>query len=211
MPSRDEMRPVYHCRWVCLHCEETKPQKGKQNWTLQTLAQGARGGSQKKNMNHTSECYNCSGYGHWARNCPSPKNKRDGGQQKEVKKDALTNDQDKNRGGPSTACGLFSAIETSMFLGESPVIRLFFFLIQQPLAILHPRLKTYMILCPSPTPDLSQQQMVPRYIQRAMELSKLKSPIMDKTILWIYRMSSWCQIYIHICSHLDSSSKTGLW
>ena len=99
---------------------KAKPQKGKQNRVPQTPAQVARGGTPKKNSGCTSECYNCSGQGHWAKNCPSPKKKRDSGQQKEIKKDTPS-DQDRNRSGPSTPCGLFSAIETSMFLGKSPI------------------------------------------------------------------------------------------
>ena len=76
----------------------------------------------KKNMGRTSECYNCGGQGHWAKNCPSPKKRRDSGQQKETKRDPATGDQDKNKN-ISTAHGLFSAIETSMFQNESPVTR----------------------------------------------------------------------------------------
>jgi hypothetical protein len=40
-----------------------------------------------------------------------------------MKKDSQSGDQDKNKGSPSTSRGLFSAIETSMFLGDSPVTR----------------------------------------------------------------------------------------
>ena len=82
---------------------KAKPQKGKQSQMPQTPAQGARGGLPKKNMGCTSECYNCGGQGHWAKNCPSPKKRRDSSQQKETKKDTPSSDQDRNRRSPSTA------------------------------------------------------------------------------------------------------------
>jgi Pol polyprotein, beta-barrel domain len=48
-------------------------------------------------------------------------------QQKEAKKDSFSGDQDKSKGSsPSRAQCLFSAIETSMFLGESPVTWCYF-------------------------------------------------------------------------------------
>ena len=100
---------------------KAKPWKGKQSRAPQTPAQGARGGSSKKNSGHTSKCYNCGGQGHWAKNYPSPKKKRDSDQQKGMRKDTPS-DQNRNRSGPSTAHGLFSAIETSMFLGKSPIM-----------------------------------------------------------------------------------------
>ena len=101
---------------------EAKPQKGKQSQMPQTPAQGARGGLPKKNLGHTSKCYNCSSQGHWAKKFPSPKKRRDISQQKETKKDTPSRNQDKNWGSPSTTHGLFSAIETSMFLGKSPIM-----------------------------------------------------------------------------------------
>lgn len=101
-----------------------KQQKGRSANAPQNPAQGARGGSPKKNVGRSGGCYNCGGQGHWARNCPSPKKKRDGGSHKEVKKDVSSGDSEKTKGnGPSTARGLFAAIDTSMFLGESPITR----------------------------------------------------------------------------------------
>ena len=140
---------------------KAKPQEGKQSRVPQTPAQGARGGSPKKNSGHTSKCYNCGGQGHWAKNYPSPKKKRDSGQQKEMKKDTPS-DQNRKRSGPPTAHGLFSAIEISMFLGKSPIMQCCF-IVTAASGNFMPKIEDLHDFVPFPNPNPLQLQMVQKF------------------------------------------------
>ena len=97
-----------------------KFQKSGPTLALHGTAQGMKGKLPMKNVGCSGKCYNCGGKGHWARNCPSQKKKRETGTH-EIKKSQPTGDQ--HRGSSSTTRGLFSAIETTMFLGDSTIMR----------------------------------------------------------------------------------------
>jgi gag-polypeptide of LTR copia-type/Pol polyprotein, beta-barrel domain len=88
--------------------------------TSRSSAPGAKESSMP-NVRHSGKCYSCRGQGHWSNKCPSPRKKKSENTQQESK-NPPTENQSKGST-PSTSRGLFSTIETSMFLGNGPITR----------------------------------------------------------------------------------------
>ena len=148
----------------------------------------------KKSSGHSGKCYNCGVQGHFVKNCPSLKKKRDSSLQQDTKKDSQSGDQDKNKvPGSTTTRGLFLTIETSMFMGESPITR-HCFIDMAALGIFVPRIKDLHNFKPFSHPRLFMVVNGGEVTSCGMGIIKMA---VRGSISLTYHMFNGCQIYIH--------------